>query len=134
MVGRLVILCLLAYTVRAEWYTATMPDGSVVTVPVRTDPSLMSAVGGVVTSRVLYIAPAVIDTNSPAETLKRREAEEIALLANATNAIAKAPATTHAALRAVLALIEKGQQARGDVRDIVSAAKDEAMDRVRDSK
>lgn len=53
MVRAAIILMLLAITARAEWYTATLPDGSVVSVPVRTDPALNAAVGGVVTSAVM---------------------------------------------------------------------------------
>lgn len=53
MVRAVIILCLLAVSARAEWYTATMPDGRVVTVPVRTDPALDAAVGGVVTNTTM---------------------------------------------------------------------------------
>ncbi len=66
MVRSLVILLLLSATCHAEWFTGTNADGRVVSVPVRTDPSLAYVVGAISTSSMPYEAVAeLVPVQSP---------------------------------------------------------------------
>lgn len=57
---------MLAATCHAEWYTGTNADGRVVSVPVRTDPSLAYVVGAISTSSVPYEAASeLVPVQSP---------------------------------------------------------------------